>query len=88
MILEFFPDGLIALQKELATGFHPTLVQKLGNHRPEDWEIKIAEIALHCSVILDDTYQVEDLDKLGFILAGRLEVLREVIPAQNIIPIQ
>lgn len=88
MILEFFPEGIIALQKELATGYHPTLAQKLGNHRPEDWEVKLAEIASHCSVILDDTYQVEDLDKLGFILAGRLEVLREVIPAQIIQPLQ
>lgn len=88
MIIEFFPEGIIALQKELASGYHPTLAQKLANHRTEDWEIKLAEIASHCSVILNDTYQVEDLDKLGFILAGRLEVLREVIPAQIIQTIQ
>lgn len=88
MILEFFPEGIIALQKELASGHHPTLAQKLGNHPTVDWEVKLAEIASHCSVILDDTYQVEDLDKLGFILAGRLEVLREVIPAQIIQPLQ
>lgn len=87
MIIEFFPEGIIALQKELASGYHPTLAQKLAKHRIDDWEVKIAEIASHCSIILDGTYQAEDINKLGFILAGRLEVLREVIPAQTILPI-
>lgn len=85
MTLEFFPEGLIALQKELATGYHPKLVKLLANHPPNEWEIKIAEIASYCGILLDDTYQKEDFDHLGRILAGRLEVLREIAPAQTII---
>jgi hypothetical protein len=88
MIHEYFPEGLIALQKELATGLHPQLEKLLANHPANEWEIKIAEIATYCGVLLDDTYHKEDFNKLGFILAGRLEVLREIPKAQNIIAIQ
>ncbi len=88
MIHEYFPEGIIALQKELATGLHPQLEKLLANHPVNEWEIKLAEIAAYCGVLLNDTYHPEDLNKLGFILAGRLEVLREIAPAQTIIQLQ
>ena len=43
-----------------------------------EWEIKLAEIATYCGVILDDTYQPEDINKLGFILAEKLYAKRDV----------
>jgi hypothetical protein len=67
---------------------HPQLEKLLANHPVNEWEIKLAEIAAYCGVLLNDTYHPEDLNKLGFILAGRLEVLREIAPAQTIIQLQ
>lgn len=80
MVFEYFPDGYIALQKELSTGLHGALMKKLSNHGPEEIDIKLAEIAMHCSVVLDGTYTLAERDKLCSILAGRLEVLREITP--------
>ena len=85
MIVEFFPDGYIALSKELATGLHSGLEKKLGNHAMDDVDIKLAEIASHCSIVLNGTYTLEERNKLCFILAGRLEVLREIAPPQTIL---
>jgi len=84
MTLEFFPPGFIALQKELCSGLHPTLEKKLGKHPVEETDMKIAEIALHCSVVVNGTYTLEERDKLCRILAGRLEVLREIPVGQVI----
>jgi hypothetical protein len=82
---EFFPPGHIALSKELSTGLHPKLEKLLANHPVTETEIKIAEIAGYCGVVLDGTYTIEERDKLCFILAGRLEVLREMPQSQNIL---
>jgi len=83
--IEFFPDGFIALNKELATGLHPKLEELLSKHPVDEVDIKLAEIALYCSVALDATYTLAERDKLCFILAGRLEALRELASPQNII---
>ena len=82
---EFFPAGYIALNKELATGLHPKLEKLLANHRGEDLvDIRLAEIANYCLVALDATYTLAERDKLCFILAGRLEALRELPSPQTI----
>ena len=78
VILEFFPPGFIALQKELATGLHRELERKLANHGAAETELKLAEIAMHCSVVLNGTYTLEEREHLCYVLAGRLEVLREI----------
>lgn len=75
---EFFPGGYIALNKELATGLHPKLEKLLANHPADETDIKISEIATYCQVVLDGAYSLAERDKLCFILAGRLEVLREL----------
>ena len=75
---EMFPEGFIALQKELATGLHPRLEKLLANHPADETDIKLSEIAAYCSVALDGTYTIAERDKLCFVLAGRLEVLREM----------
>ena len=81
---EFFPEGFIVLQKEIATGLHPKLEKLLANHPADETDIKLAEIASYCSVALDATYTLAERDKLCYILAGRLEVLRE-LPSPTII---
>ena len=80
-----FPEGYIALQKELSTGLHPKLEKLLANHAPNELDIKLAEIASYVGVLLDGTYSLDERDKLCYILAGRLEVLREIAPPQTII---
>jgi hypothetical protein len=81
---EMFPEGYIALNKELATGLHPKLEKLLANHPADETDVKLAEIASYCQVALDATYTLAERDKLCFILAGRLEALRE-LPAPTVV---
>lgn len=83
--IEFFPEGLILLNEELASGYHPTLEKKLAKHPPDEWEIRLAEIASHCSVALDGIYPKEQISELAAILSGRLQVMREFVAPQQII---
>jgi hypothetical protein len=83
---EMFPEGYIALNKELATGLHTKLYALLANHpNANDVDVRLSEIALYCRVVLDGTYTLAERDKLCYILAGRLEVLRDVAPPQVIL---
>jgi hypothetical protein len=73
------PEGYIALNKELATGLHPKL-EKIFREAElpiEDVDMRLSLISGYCGIVLDGTYTVEERDKLCFLLAGRLEVLRE-----------
>jgi hypothetical protein len=81
----YFPKGYQALNEELSSGLHPKLEKLLANHPADEIDIKLAEIASYCQVILDGTYTIAERDKLCYILAGRLEVLREIPAAQTII---
>lgn len=74
---EMFPEGFIALNRELATGLHPKLEKLLAQQDPKEVDIRLAQIAAYCEVMLDATYTLAERDKLCFILAGRLEALRE-----------
>ena len=77
--VKMFPEGIIALNRELATGLHPRLEKALAEQavQGEDWTDRLAQIAAYCGVILDEAYSMPDVDKLAFTLAGRLEALRE-----------
>lgn len=86
MIVEVFPPGWLSLNKELASGYHTSLCIKLANHPVDELYSKLAEIATHCSVILDEIYSPEELDKLAAILAGRLQVLREAVHEPITVP--
>ena len=77
-ILEYFPEGYIALQRELATGLHPKLEKLLAKHPADEIDIRLAEVATYCQVALEGTYTIEERSNLCAILAGRLELLREV----------
>jgi hypothetical protein len=75
---EMLPAGYIALNRELATGLHPKLEASLSQQDVNEVDIRLSAIALYCGVLLDATYTIAERDKLCFILAGRLEVLREM----------
>lgn len=74
---EMFPEGFIALNKELATGLHPKLEKLLLDQPVNEVDIRLAAISLYCGVVLDGTYTLAERDKLCYVLAGRLEALRE-----------
>lgn len=88
MTIEFFPEGYIALNAELATGFHPKLEAELSIYPADEVDLKLARIASYCAILLDGTYTLEERDKLCHILVGRLIVIREFVPAQTIQQLQ
>jgi hypothetical protein len=73
-----FPEGYIALNKELATGLHSKLEQILSNYPSDEVDIRLARIAAYTGIVLDGVYTLAERDKLCFMIAGRLEVLREL----------
>ena len=60
--LEMFSEERIALNKELA--YHPALMELLGKHAMDEFEIRLAEIAAYCGVVVDGDYLSKDLDRL------------------------
>lgn len=88
LTVQMFPDGYVALNKELATGYHPKLEALLSQHPPHETDVRLSQIAVYCGVVLDGTYTLEERNQLCAILAGRLEVLRELPSAQTIIQLQ
>lgn len=83
--IEFFPEGYIALNRELATDFHPKLAGMLREQPVDEVDIKLAIISHYCAVLLDGVYTLEARDKLCHILVGRLQLLRVHPEAQSIV---
>jgi len=77
MYLEYFPESYIALNQEL--GNHPDLCELLSKHPPQEIEIRIAEIATYCDIVLDGYYTADDLDKLCDILVRKLKDKSSII---------
>lgn len=73
--VNIWPDELIALNRE--TQNHPKLQALLANHPISEWEIKIAEIALYCEVIVNGDYMPEQMIQLAGILLKKLIERRE-----------
>lgn len=73
--LNIWPDSIIALQREIPK--HPKLVALLNNHAVADWEVRLAEVANYCEIVLDGDYLPEDIEKLAGILEKRLIERRE-----------
>ena len=69
--LHYFSDSRIALARELRN--HPELCKLLANHASDEFEIKLAEIATYCEVILDGDYSPADLDGLCDLLIRKLK---------------
>lgn len=72
--INIWPEELIQLNRELI--HHPVLMNLLANHERNDkineWEVKLAEIAVYCEVLLDGEYNEEELVKLCGILYKKL----------------
>ena len=79
MIYEYFPQEYIELQKELATGYHPQLekILTINGGTSEDIDLKIAQIAAYCEVMLDGVYTLEERMRLCDILRKKLIEKRE-----------
>lgn len=73
--INIWPEELIQLNRETLN--HPKLMERLANHPSGEWEIKIAEIALYCEVILDGHYLPEDMIRIASVLLKRLIAKRE-----------
>ena len=73
--LNIFPEPFIQLNRELV--HHPQLQQLLSNHPAHEWEIRLAEIAVYCEVVLDGDYTPEQIEKLCEILRIKLIARRE-----------
>lgn len=73
--INIWPDELIALNRE--TMNHPKLMKLLANHQAAEWEIKLAEIANYCAVIVDGDYSPDAILQLARILLAKLIELRE-----------
>lgn len=77
--LNFFPDEVIDLNKELQYPEHEPLKEILANHSPHDFYIRLAQIAAYCEVILEGDYGEDELKKLCVILTARLKEKRTKI---------
>lgn len=72
--LVLFSPERIALQKELV--HHPELIALLQNHPADEFEIRLAEIAAYCGVLMDGNYLPHELDRLCGILVDKLMAKR------------
>ena len=79
MIYEIFPLEYIALSAELATGYHPRLerILQINGGTAEDIDLKLAQIAAYCGVMLDGVYDLDDRRELCVICVVKLQALRE-----------
>lgn len=74
---ELFPQEYIDLNLELCTGFHPKLEKIIQGYPMDAMDIKLAQIAAYCEVMLDGDYTLESRRDLCRILKERLILLRE-----------
>ena len=69
--LEYFDPRMIALQEELLN--HPRLMELLAKHPPQEMEMRLAEVAAYCEVMLDGYYSREQLAELADVLTRKLK---------------
>ena len=86
-VFELFPAEYIALDAELKTEYHPKLAF-LNNYPAEEIDMKLAQIAAYCEVMLDGDYAIIDRIKLCAVLVEKLKDKREVPGSQTIILLQ
>lgn len=68
--LDYFGKEKEDLTKEVKN--HPQLLALLANHPVDEFEIKLAEIAAYCEVILDGEYSQGEIRHLCKILTEKL----------------
>lgn len=74
--LQFFSPVRIELAKEVS--HHPALKKLLADHPPEEFEIKLAEIAAYCGVAVDGYLYDKDIDQLCDLCIRRLRHMRQI----------
>lgn len=77
IVFELFPREYIQLNQELYTQYHPKLQRILEQFGPDEVDIKLAQIAAYCEVMLDGDYRLDDRIGLCKILYEKLVLLRE-----------
>lgn len=89
MVFEFFPPEYLLLQKELDTDYHPTLQKILreSGGGADDVDLKLAQIAAYCEVMLDGIYTLDERVNLCRLLWEKLQ-LKRVNPNAGLIIIQ
>lgn len=78
--LEYFDPRLLALQQELMN--HPELMERVARHPPQETEMRIAEIAAYCNILLDGYYIPEEINNLAALLTQKLYEKRTQIILQ------
>ena len=78
--LEYFDPRLLALQQELLN--HPELMERVARHPPRETEMRIAEIAAYCTILLDGYYIPEEINNLAALLTQKLYEKRTQIILQ------
>lgn len=84
MIFEIFPEEYIQLNKELASGFHPTLEAIINRCGPDEIDVKLAQCAAYTGIGLDDFYTIDERRKLCELIRQRLVTMR-IDPTPQII---
>ena len=84
--LEYFPLEYVLLDRELYTQNHPKIQAILAGYPVDEVDIKLAQIAAYCEVMLDGDYTLEARIQLARILTEKLMLLREPDVAQVILP--
>lgn len=76
MHYEYWPEEIIELNRELATGLHPQLEKRLEGQ--DDFIERFATIAAYCDVALDGMYTSDEMVAMtGTFLIPRLKQRRE-----------
>lgn len=84
-IIVQFPEEIIELNKELASGLHPTLEGHLARNPEDTFVERLARIAAYCSIPLDGYADVDQICNIALVCRMRLEQLRERDPNTKLI---
>lgn len=78
MHIEMFPPALIALQAEIASGYHPALTEALAapENRNLDHEDKLGVVCTYCQIAIDATLSPDGMLKLYDMILERLKQIR------------
>lgn len=77
--IQLWPEEIIELNKELASGYHRELEEQLkevGSHESQ-WVERFATIAAYCEVALDGMYSSDQIVAICRVLLPRLMELRK-----------
>jgi hypothetical protein len=77
IVIEMFHENRIALDREILE--HPKLMELLKNQPHDEFEMRLAQIAAYCSVVLHGDYLQKDLDDLCGVLHKKLYEKRSLI---------